>query len=293
MHDLSIIVPVFRDQSNLNICLDAIISQASSNCDSLEIVVVNNDPGTKIELPNLPSLEIKVVNCLTPGSYAARNTGADAARGRYLIFLDADCVPDTHWLEQCLYLVSQQEAPDVVGGEVDFIVSERPSGIEAYQAIVGFGQKENILFRRFSATANLLVRRAAFLETGPFNERLLSGGDREWCWRAFQKGFEVEYDPELTVRTNPRRRFSQALVQTRRVAGGRARLSTILAEHKLVPKDLLEPEKDIYGKIGKIFQASRFSLGLRLRAFLVAIVLKVVHDVERIRVRLGGQAERR
>ncbi|WP_353057092.1 glycosyltransferase family A protein [Microbulbifer sp. VAAF005] len=41
---------------------------------------------------------MKTGKCKKPGSYAARNKGVELAEGDWLIFTDADCLPDSKWI---------------------------------------------------------------------------------------------------------------------------------------------------------------------------------------------------
>jgi glycosyltransferase involved in cell wall biosynthesis len=44
-----------------------------------------------------------------PGSYAARNTGIELARGDILAFTDADCLPAADWIEHGLAALQRVE----------------------------------------------------------------------------------------------------------------------------------------------------------------------------------------
>src|SRR5690606_21992846 len=126
----------------------------------------------------------KLVVCRTPGSYAARNEAVKAASGSVLAFTDADCEPAPDWISAGVAELQRLSDSSIVGGEVRFAEPAKRSGTALYQMSVGFQQEENIRDRGFSATANLFCSYATFMRIGPFNELLLSGGDREWAWRA-------------------------------------------------------------------------------------------------------------
>ena len=162
----------------------------------------------------------RVVVCNKPGSFAARNFGMSKATGDLLAFTDADCIPARDWLAQGVKIVTENPL-NVVGGEIILQLSEQPTGVELYQYIRGFMQKENITERKFTATANVFVTAEVAQTIGEFNNTLLSGGDREWSWRANKLGHHVIYGLGAVVTTPPRRKITSAILQTRRVAGGR------------------------------------------------------------------------
>src|SRR5690606_7948642 len=94
-----------------------------------------------------------------------------------------------------------------------------------------FGQESNICDRGFSATANLFCTRAQYEAVGPFEERLLSGGDREWAWRAGRREISVKYEPGAVVHTAPRTNLAGAIRQARRVVAGRAQIRKLGLAH--------------------------------------------------------------
>lgn len=94
MPTLSIIIPVYNGGSDLKRCLAAL--QESSFGD-WELIVVD-DGSTDGSDALAGRAEAKVIATSgRVGPAAARNMGAEMARGEYLLFLDADCVvqPDT------------------------------------------------------------------------------------------------------------------------------------------------------------------------------------------------------
>jgi GT2 family glycosyltransferase len=48
--------------------------------------------------------------------------------------------------------------------------------------------------------AALLIRRSAWLEVGPMDERLfMYGEDLDWCWRATERGWSIRFEPAAEV----------------------------------------------------------------------------------------------
>lgn len=96
----SVIVPVYNVAEYLPACVDALLCQQS---DSMEIILVD-DGSTDGLSPKLcdeyaaahPEL-IRVIHQENGGLGAARNTGLEAAKGDYLLFVDSDdtVTPDT------------------------------------------------------------------------------------------------------------------------------------------------------------------------------------------------------
>lgn len=88
---ISVIVPIYNIEKYLPQCLDSLVNQDFSD---MEIICVNDgstDGSGKI-LENYANRDsrIRIITQENAGPSAARNTGIDAAKGEYLMFLDGD-----------------------------------------------------------------------------------------------------------------------------------------------------------------------------------------------------------
>jgi glycosyltransferase involved in cell wall biosynthesis len=90
-HLISIIVPVYKVEKYLRRCIDSILSQTYKN---FELILV--DDGSPDGCPSIcdeyASLyeNIKVIHKENRGVSAARNSGIEIARGKYITFIDSD-----------------------------------------------------------------------------------------------------------------------------------------------------------------------------------------------------------
>lgn len=287
---VSVIVPVFNDQSGIDRCIEALTTQSYPQ-DRYEIIVVDNNSEPRIRLKNKAGFYVQLLWCGTAGSYAARNQGISVSRGEILAFTDADCVPYSEWIKKGVTALLDGGSDCVVGGEVLFDAPKSKQATELYQYVVGFLQKENINERKFTATANLFSYRKEFDRIGLFNTHLLSGGDREWCYRARQHGAKIVFCEKAVVVTSPRTELSAAIRQARRIAGGRAQLRR--SSQTVFPADRTKPRKGPFSAAGWILKQKQLSLWDRLRVLFVASLIKVAHMLEVLRLKLGGNPERR
>ena len=88
---VSIIIPVFNTESFLKRCLDSVISQSYKN---IEIILVDDgspDHCGEIcdEYANSHS-NVKVIHQMNGGLSAARNSGIEEAKGKFVQFVDPD-----------------------------------------------------------------------------------------------------------------------------------------------------------------------------------------------------------
>lgn len=88
---VSVVVPMYRCEGTLERCVDSIRNQTQPD---LEILLVNDgSPDKAAEIAagyRKKDSRVRLLSQENRGVSAARNAGIDAARGRYLLFVDAD-----------------------------------------------------------------------------------------------------------------------------------------------------------------------------------------------------------
>ncbi|RBW48279.1 glycosyltransferase family 2 protein [Marinobacter sp. F3R11] len=291
--EVSVIIPVFQNQIGVERCLAAIARQDGIAMSDIEVIVIDNGSEPKLTVSKSLPFPVKLLICSRKGAYSARNAGVKMANGKVLVFLDADCWPEKLWIRAGLDALCRNGKDSIVGGDVRFETAPHPSVVESYQVLMGFGQERSISELQFSATANLFVSRQVFEQVGAFNEDLLSGGDREWSWRAGKLGVPIYFSKDAMVWTKPRTTLRGALIQARRVAGGRMSLEDNAEIVAVVGLEKIQPNKGLLDKIKVILCARKLPLTRRLLIFGVAVIVRLVHDFERIRIGMGGEFERR
>ncbi|WP_075185844.1 glycosyltransferase [Teredinibacter haidensis] len=290
--DVSIIIPVYKDQEGLNKTLDTLRPQLSLEKIKTEVLIIDNGSPIPITLNIDHTSNTKLFVCQTPGSYAARNYGVKKSTGDILVFLDAGCEPLSDWLESGVKSLRAHTPICNIGGNV--ILSDQASQSVAtkYQLMTGFGQEKNILSRSFSTTANLFIFRTTWEKTGVFDTELLSGGDRLWCWKSEHMGIPTTYSRNTAVITAPRTTLASAIKQARRVAAGKLIADRIYKNEEYYKIRQGNEPSSIIKKIKFILSDNRFSLPSRIKIFFLAAVIYGVSEIEKIRIRLGGNPER-
>lgn len=118
-YDVSIIVPVYNAEKNLETCIKSLINQKTKY--SYEIICVNdgsNDNSLRI-LNGLAEYDdrIIVVNQANGGASIARNAGIRIAEGKYFFFVDADDIVPEDSINLLLETALKTKA-DIVQGNI-------------------------------------------------------------------------------------------------------------------------------------------------------------------------------
>ena len=100
MDKISVVVPVYNTEAYIAECIESVLSQTYED---FELILVN-DSSTDKSLYICQEYEqkdkrIKVISQDNAGVSVARNTGIDAATGKYIAFLDSDDFWDKKYLE--------------------------------------------------------------------------------------------------------------------------------------------------------------------------------------------------
>ena len=198
----SVIIPTFNRSKSLKNCLQALSDQTWPVHD-FEVIVV--DDGSTVSPkdvigPFLNRLCLCLLRQPHSGPAAARNLGAQRARGRFLAFTDDDCTPHPHWL--AAFSEVFEAAPGaLVGGS---IVCSDPCNLygSASQMILdrayAFYNQDAHRAQFFSA-CNMALPASCFQNLGGFNATFHAAEDREFCNRWLITGAPMLYRAHALV----------------------------------------------------------------------------------------------
>ncbi|MBI4019207.1 MAG: glycosyltransferase [Candidatus Aenigmarchaeota archaeon] len=153
---ISVIVPAYNCRATIERCMGAMKRLNYGNC---EIIIVDDGStdGTHDMIKKACSGRIRWIRQDNAGPAAARNAGAEAAKGDILAFTDSDCVPYSDWLD---HVPQHFINKNIVGVEGE---------IETDRLGV-FTQSVRSEGGRY-LTANIFYKRKEFLAEGGFDER--------------------------------------------------------------------------------------------------------------------------
>jgi cellulose synthase/poly-beta-1,6-N-acetylglucosamine synthase-like glycosyltransferase len=183
------------------------------------IIVVKNDRGIAATLEHLESLPVDVphetivvdasessrlvdIKALYPEiiwdqfpvsvkrtTAEQRNRGIVLAKGDVIVFIDANCIPDTGWLQAIVSSIRAGE--DIVCGPVHDL-SE--SNLVHYAPALIDGKYVDVC-----TTISVGLRREVFNKVGNFDTSFLFGQDVDFFWRAHDAGYKIYYNPLVAI----------------------------------------------------------------------------------------------
>jgi glycosyltransferase involved in cell wall biosynthesis len=168
-----------------------------------EVLVVDDGseaPLDDVVAPFRPDLTLTLIRQANAGPAAARNAGAEGARGEFLAFTDDDCLPDPAWLRELAEALTRAPG-SMVGGT---IVNAAPSLYSATsQLIIDVVYRHynaDPLRARFLASNNMAVPAREFREIGGFDPSFRTAEDRDLCDRWLHRGHQIIHTPGARVR---------------------------------------------------------------------------------------------
>jgi GT2 family glycosyltransferase len=193
---ISVIIPVYNGSQTLLACLQALQCQTHPPD---ELIVVD-DGSTDRTVTIAARFGVTVLSQARAGPAAARNRGAQVARGDILLFTDADCAPAPNWVE-CM--IAPFQDPTVAGAKGEYRTRQRELVArfvqqeyqDRYDRMAGQAQID------FVDTYSAAYRRDLFLAAGGFDTTFPTASveDQEFSFRLAARGYRLVYLPGAIV----------------------------------------------------------------------------------------------
>lgn len=204
---ISIIVPAFNEEKLLAGSLQAVKTAAAQAFTpaglAWELVVCDNnssDCTAEIARAEGATVVFEPVNQIG----RARNTGAAAASGRWLLFIDADSQPSRELLADTAELTRR---PDVLLAGATIALDE---GTLLFRLACGVWNRMSRL-RRLVAGSFILVRAAPFREVGGFDLRFFAGEEIDLALRLQKRVGRRDRQKTIILHRHPLRTSARKL----------------------------------------------------------------------------------
>lgn len=189
---VSVVVTTCNRPDALRRCVAA-LSRQEPGTPPFEVIVVND-----AHMPTQPIFGTRTIHTRGAGTGGARNTGAAAARGELLIFLDDDVVPEPDLVSRHLQAHSGDGNRVVIG-----YCEPRPRSRNlASLGATAWWEDHYRALRDAAAltfmdmlSGNMSVRRETFDRVGGFDPALPRREDWEWGIRVLECGVSAVYEP--------------------------------------------------------------------------------------------------
>ena len=195
--DISVIIPALNEEKYMHIPFEGLSKQSFKN---FEVIVV--DGGSVDDTAKIASKHnAKVLVDRKKGASAARNTGAKAAKGKVLLFLDADTKPSKDLLK-VYNRIFEDDAVAAATGPILPLEKASRKMVAGYKFVSIFFVRMSIKIGRPSLVgSNFAVRKSDFNKQGGFNERLITYEDWDLSGRLKKSG-RIVYSNDAVVYTS-------------------------------------------------------------------------------------------
>ncbi len=172
---LSVVIPAFNAASTIGDAVRAVVGQPLPR-EVFECLVVDDASRDPTAEAARGAGAVVIRHPRNRGPSAARNTGVEAARGEWIVFTDADCVPSRRWLPALL--AAAEAAPRTtlaLAGKTVGLNSQTPAA--RFMDLIGALDAENYLRHKvlpWAPSCNLAVRRGDLLAVGGFDPAFLN-----------------------------------------------------------------------------------------------------------------------
>ncbi len=236
--DLSVGLVSWNVWADLRACL---LSLRENPGLRLQVIVVDNasaDDTVSRLRQEFPEAEL-IVNAENRGFAAASNQALAAAEGRYLLLLNPDTVVPPQGLEELVAFADQHPEAGIVGPQLRYPDGSLQYSARHFPTITAALFRNTWLGRLFPKAravqaylmtdwdhtevrevdwvsgAALLIRREAYEQVGPLDERFYWGSeDVDYAWRVHKAGWQVLYTPAPRIIHTVGRSTDQAVRRT-------------------------------------------------------------------------------
>lgn len=294
---VTLIIPVRNEGERLPRCLKGIKTQSLAPTEL--IVVDGHSTDNTVAIAEAFGAKVLYEDCGTRA--AACQIGVQAARGEIVAFTDADCIPDSEWLQN-LYRCFHGKAVGVGGKVVNKGDTFWERAVDlALDSVIG--SANSVQGRRFKekrkvssiSGCNSMYRREDIIAIGGFNTELPTAEDTELNRRLMNRG-DLVYIPDAVVYHHHQRGLGAFAKRMMQYGVGRG-MTLLPGAQLLLPVSLpvwlalvfLIPYFALLLLLAylMVLATSSVAAGVRSRDPMLALALPIVYLVEHVSYSIG------
>lgn len=197
--EISVIIPAFNEEKYIRYPLEGLKRQKFR---SFEVIVV--DGHSEDRTAQIARRGARLLTIRKRGVSVARNFGAESAKGRILLFMDADTKPSPGLLDEYHSIFSDSSVVAATG-PIYPLESTKFRIRAGYLFVSVIFVKLSIMLKRPTIVgSNFAVRADVFRKVKGFNEKLMTYEDWDLSGRISRMG-RIRYSEDAKVYTSARR----------------------------------------------------------------------------------------
>jgi len=192
--EVSVVIPCKNEKETIAEVIIAVARALQQGGFRYEIIVVDNgstDGSDKIA----KNINVNVIYSSARTVAGVRNMGVYVARGKLLVFLDADVVVQGFWGQTLRVVYEDMMKFDnmITGSQCTVPGNIKPLLASWYIAISSDTRDTHL------GTGHMIVSADTFNRVGGFNEELVTGEDYDFCFRAKTLGINVVSNQQMVA----------------------------------------------------------------------------------------------
>lgn len=195
---VSIVIPAYNCEKTIEKCLRALEEQSYD--DNFEVIVVDDGSSDNTASIVKKHQKIKYLFEKNSGPAAARNKGWKNSKGKIIVFIDSDCVPEKSWLKEMLSDFKNENI-GAVGGAYELTVNNysRLSCLIGEEIKYRYRKIGN--FTDAHGSYSFAVRRKILEKINGYNEYYPIATAEDWdlCYRIQDLGYKIVFNKNAKV----------------------------------------------------------------------------------------------
>ena len=195
--DISVIIPLYNKESIIERTIKSVLSQSFTN---FEVVIINDGStdGSMDIVRSISDPRIVIIEQENGGPSKARNTGANIAKGEWIVFLDADDQFMPHALETFYNLIVNNKDFNVFECNRYYQKKESKYSLYRYCGKIRNNFK-SWFYREIEPGTGTTIYHNSIIRSFPYNEKYRRYEDAELLFRLLKKSRIYAYDEIVEI----------------------------------------------------------------------------------------------